>query len=185
MTDNGPHRKRVRHYEGRGDARSLTFSCYQRRAYLSTDRAREWMVDALELARRKHPIHIWAYVFMPEHVHLLLWPTSDGFEAKAFLSTVKQSVSKRTRNYLLRSRPEYLRARQGPFHFWQDGPGYDRNLTDAGVVWQTIEYIHANPVRRGRCLRPEDWYWSSAGIYVGLREGPLRIDRVSLPADPR
>jgi REP element-mobilizing transposase RayT len=44
------------------------------------------MDDALGLARRKHPIHIWAYVIMPEHVHLLLWPTSDGFEVKALFA---------------------------------------------------------------------------------------------------
>ena len=28
---------------------------------------------------------------------------------------------------------------------------------------------------------PEDWYWSSAGIYAGLREGPISIDKESLP----
>jgi putative transposase len=39
-----------------------------------------------------------------------------------------------------------------------------------------IDYIHLNPVRRGLVERPEDWAWSSARWYAGLRPVPLEMD---------
>jgi putative transposase len=64
--------------------------------------------------------------------------------------------------------------------FWQRGGGYNRNLWDPRQVWEKIEYLHNNPVKRGICAKPEDWIWSSAADYLGLRNGPLRLDRESL-----
>ncbi|HEX2475460.1 MAG TPA: hypothetical protein VHK01_11970 [Lacipirellulaceae bacterium] len=48
------------------------------------------------------------------------------------------------------------------FRFWQEGPGYDRNVTTPAVIEAAIEYIHMNPVRRGLVKRAVDWKWSSA-----------------------
>jgi hypothetical protein len=36
------------------------------------------------------------------------------------------------------------------------------------------EYLHANPVRRGLVALAEDWEWSSARWYAGMR--PVRIE---------
>ncbi len=58
--------------------------------------------------------------------------------------------------------------------FWQPGGGYDRNVVELATVHDMIAYIHANPVRRGLVLRPEDWEWSSARWYAGFR--PVRIE---------
>ncbi|MBI3411661.1 MAG: transposase [Planctomycetes bacterium] len=179
------HRKRIRHFDGTLDARFLTFSCYQRRAYFLKPRTCGWMLHALALARREHSVHLWAYVIMPEHTHVLIWPTVRSFEVSAFLSTVKQSVSKRALNYLKKHAPHYLEKQQGSFHFWQDGPGFDRNLWEPAAVWDAIDYIHLNPVRRGLCERPEDWEGSSCRWYAGHRLRTLAIDASSLPQDPR
>lgn len=53
------------------------------------------------------------------------------------------------------------------------------------TIWNTIEYMHANPVRRGLCLRPTDWLWSSAIEYLMPEKGLLSIDRESLPRSLR
>ena len=39
-----------------------------------------------------------------------------------------------------------------------------------------IEYLHANPVRRGLVAKAEDWEWSSARWFAGQRRVPLRMD---------
>ena len=39
-----------------------------------------------------------------------------------------------------------------------------------------IDYIHTNPVRRGLVARVEDWEWSSARWYAGLRPVKLQMD---------
>jgi len=67
------------------------------------------------------------------------------------------------------------------YRFWQRGGGYDRNVVEADTLYRLIQYVHANPVRRGLCQRPEDWLWSSAVDFAGVRVGPLRLDRDSLP----
>jgi putative transposase len=125
---------------------------------------------------------------MPEHVHLLLWPTIPEYDVSSILNSIKQSVSKRALLFVQRECPAFLarmedRQPNGHVHyrFWQRGGGYDRNAFEPASVYQQIEYIHNNPVRRGLCLKREDWLWSSAADYAGVRTGPLTIDRKSLP----
>ncbi|MCH8274710.1 MAG: hypothetical protein IH851_07965, partial [Armatimonadetes bacterium] len=60
--------------------------------------------------------------------------------------------------------------------FWQDGPGFDRNLFSPKAIRQAIEYLHANPVRRGLAEAAIEYEWSSARQYAGLSPGPLRVD---------
>jgi hypothetical protein len=101
---------------------------------------------------------------------------------------VKQSVAKKSLIFVRRHAPSFLvRMRDvqpnGKVHhrFWQRGGGHDRNVVEPSTVHFEIEYQHNNPVRRGLCERPEDWLWSSAADHLGVREGPLRIDRESIP----
>jgi putative transposase len=51
------------------------------------------------------------------------------------------------------------------FRFWQEGPGFDRNIFSRAAVLRAIDYLHLNPVRRGLCQRTVDWRWSSARYY--------------------
>ena len=177
-------RKRIRHIDGEGHARELTFSCFDRRAYFSRPYVCDWFFKALAKARTKFPIHIWAYVVMPEHVHLLVWPTDPKFEISKLLESVKSSVGKRAGNNLRQRKKAAGGTFDEEFQFWQSGPGYDRNLDNDGTIWAAIDYIHLNPVRRDLCTRAVDWSWSSAGLFAGL-SGPVPIDRESLPPDPR
>ena len=64
------------------------------------------------------------------------------------------------------------------FRFWQEGPGYDRNLNTPTAIEAAINYIHENPVRRGLVKRAVDWKWSSAKWH--LLEPP-RQQYVDLP----
>ncbi len=65
--------------------------------------------------------------------------------------------------------------------FRQRGGGYDRNLTRPKTVHATIDYIHANPVRRELVPTPDDWHSSSAGYFAGRMDVPLVPDVDSIP----
>ena len=39
------------------------------------------------------------------------------------------------------------------------------DLFSPKVLSQKIDYIHANPVKAGLCIQPEDYYFSSAKFY--------------------
>ena len=89
------HRKTCHRYNDPGHAHALTFSCFHRQRFLSGDRSRQWFIDAVDRARVKHHFHVWAYVTMPEHVHLLIWPTIPDYNISEILNSIKQSVSNR------------------------------------------------------------------------------------------
>jgi putative transposase len=125
---------------------------------------------------------------MPEHIHLLICPREPEYSISRILSTLKQPVSKRAILFVqneARSFIPQLTDRQPngkeSLHFWQRGGGYDLNLWTPEKVWEKIDYLHANPVRRGLVERPEDWVWSSYRDHGGIGHVPLPIDRESLP----
>ncbi len=174
-------KRRVRYNEA-GQPRELTFSCYRHFAFLNRDRTREWFVEALDRARTKFAFKLWAYVLMPEHVHLLVYPGDAPEQMPRFLQAVKEPVGRQGIGYLENNAPSWLEritVREGSRlrrRFWQPGGGYDRNITSIEALRAMIDYIHANPVRRGLVARAEDWEWSSARWYAGMRPVKLEMD---------
>lgn len=173
------HRKTVRHYHEPGHLHELTFSCYRRRPLLTNDSWREELSQYIDSAAKETGMNLVAFVFMPEHVHLLVDPVEREPSLNLFLARLKQPFSKRIRELLSRHESpllEQLTVRERPgktcFRFWQEGPGYDRNLMTPEAIQASIGYIHNNPVRRGLCRRAVDWVWSSARFY--LTEPPRR-----------
>lgn len=66
-----------------------------------------------------------------------------------------------------------------PYHFWQEGGGYDRNVKTRESAKKMLQYIHNNPVRRGLAALHKDWLWSSYRDWEDLGTGPLPIDKES------
>ncbi|MGE3180634.1 MAG: hypothetical protein AB7N71_03325 [Phycisphaerae bacterium] len=62
------------------------------------------------------------------------------------------------------------------FRFWQPGGGFDYNVFRDHSIPTIIEYIHANPVRRGLCSDPRDWTWSSARFWDGDEDALFAMD---------
>jgi putative transposase len=174
-------KRRVRFNEP-GQPRELTFSCYRHYPFLGRDRTREWFCQPLDNARRKLAYQLWAYVVMPDHVHVIVYPEDAPEEMSAFLHTVKEPVARKAIRYLKNQKSEWLgrvtvlEGRRVRHRFWQPGGGYDRNITSIEALRAMIDYIHANPVRRGLVARAEDWEWSSARWYAGLRPVKLEMD---------
>ena len=100
-----PHRKLRRSWNEPGHAHELTFSCYRRWPLLSKDLTRSWFVEALDRARQRWNLALWAYVIMPEHAHVLLHPRDPAYEISSILKSSKQPVSQRAMAYLRRHNP--------------------------------------------------------------------------------
>jgi putative transposase len=188
-TGDGP-RKNVKHYDLPGDAHYLTFSCYRGLALLSKDRTRFWFIEELTKAREKHHFDLWAWVIMPEHVHLLICPRELTYKMEKILASLKKPVSHRAIQFLTQHAPDFLekltvRNRNRTYRrFWQAGPGHDANLYELTTIYKAIEYIHNNPVRRGLVLHATDWLWSSARDWAGLGCPYIRVDRTLPPLHP-
>jgi putative transposase len=178
-----PIRKQCVRFNEPGHAHELTFSCYRRWPLLTRDRTRLWLAEAIDAARARLQFDLWAYVFMPEHVHLLIYPRRPDYRIASILWWIKRPVAKRVLRYLAEHSPDWLaklsvtRA-DGRIErrFWQAGGGYDRNLMEPSTIHRVMDYIHGNPVRRGLVAQPEEWAWSSAGYYAGQRPVKLEIE---------
>ena len=179
-------RKTRRARDEAGEAHFLTYSCAGRMPLLTRDRTRHWVVEALAATRRELDVALWAYVIMPEHVHVLLYPRGGDREMRRILAALKRPVSDAARaflegsgndEWLERLSVEYPSRRV--FRFWQAGGGFDRNVLSEKTVPAVIDYIHANPIRRGLVARASDWEWSSARFWEGCDDVLLRMDHPS------
>ena len=175
--------KRRKRFDEGMEPRELTFSSYKRYPFLNRDRTRHWFVEALTDGSQEWPIDLWAWVIMPEHVHLLVAPREVGVKVGRFAGQVKEAVARKAIAWLEENAPEWIpritviEGGKKRRRFWQPGGGYDRNVEHSRTLQSIIDYIHANPVRRGLVERAIDWEWSSARWYAGLRPVHLEMDR--------
>jgi putative transposase len=168
-----------------GHAHFLTFSCYQRQKFLIDDLVCSTLAVAIDTAREVENFNLWAYVFMPEHVHLLIHPRREDYMIAKILRRIKEPVSREVLTRWREFDPERMRLTQDTTHgpvmhrFWQPSGGFDRNVHQTEVISKAIDYIEWNPVRRGLVTDPIGWRWSSARARAGLAGAALGIDEVS------
>ena len=111
----------------------ITFSCYHRLPLLETPETKKIVEAVLEVTRARHQARVYAYVLMPEHVHLLINEPPSILVAQ-FLKACKQITSRK-----LRGQRE---------KFWQERY-FDSNIHGEEARSEVIRYIHRNPVKRG------------------------------------
>jgi putative transposase len=166
----------VRYY-GRGDLHFVTFSCYRRKPYLGTRRARDRFVRILDQVRAHWEFPLIGYVVMPEHVHLLIGEPGKGDPSKV-LQVLKQRTSRilraKRRNSAGQLSLRFPGAQDDCGHFWQRR-FYDFNVWSA-KLWEKLEYMHLNPVKRKLVTHPQGWPWSSWSYYAKGQSGLVMID---------
>jgi putative transposase len=179
MDASSPHRKRVRHFNEPGHVHELTFSCYLRKPLLTRDGWRRMLSRSIDAAGQNHGFDLVAFVYMPEHVHLLICSRLPTALVEKYLFAVKKPFSFRVKQDLLATGDPLIheltiaeRPGKQTFRFWQEGPGYDRNVTCLEEVRVAADYFHNNPVKRGLCETPDRWKWSSWKHYHLPTEPP-------------
>ena len=178
-------RKRRRHtFNAPGDAHELTFSCYHRFKFLNAERTCLWLAEAINEARSEFDFALWAFVFMPEHVHLIAYPRRSSHSVEGIRRAIKEPVGRKAIRHVIDNAPEWLpritrtRGKRIERLFWQSGGGFDRNITQPKTLLGMIDYIHLNPVRRGLVTRASDWRWSSARWFEGITDLPMIPDKI-------
>ncbi len=173
--------KNLKRYYGRGHLHFVTFSCYRRLPLLGTIRARNVFARALGKIRDRHKFLLVGYVLMPDHVHLLL-SEPPKVTPSVVLKALKQRVSRDLRKK--KRRPPtgqlglpFLKEGEGLPRFWQPR-FYDFNVYSAKKKREKLEYMHANPVKRGLVKHPGGWIWSSYLFYERGEVGLVPIDPV-------
>lgn len=116
----------------------------------------------IRLARellKEHPIEIWAYCLMPNHIHAVVVP-EDPNSLSRYFALLHQRYAR-----LTNLKYEW----QG--HLWQER-FYSVPMDEAHTI-AAIRYVELNPVRAELVSTPEDWSWSSARGNLHLAPDPL------------
>jgi putative transposase len=187
MSTLAPHRKRLRRVEIPDGVRYVTFSCEHRLALMGSAAIRDFVREALFDTRAQFGFELFAYVIMPEHVHVVAMPRNGvplSRSLRAFKVSVAGRVVARWREHHAPILARITRP-DGSVRFWLKGGGFDRNPRDTAEFAREVKYVHANPVERGLVRTPEEWAWSSVHCWAGRwkERQPFGCDRP--PGDPR
>ncbi len=114
--------------------------------------------DALMDAAAKHNLAVHAYVWMPNHIHLLATPGAEDSISKVFQSVGRRYVQYFNVNY----------KRSGTL--WEGR--YRATVVDSERYLLTVmRYIELNPVRATMVAHPRDYPWSSYAYNAGGERG--------------
>ena len=114
-----------------GHAHELRFSCYRRFQFFRAERTSQWLKDSIDFARLNESFLLWAYVFMPDHIHLLILSTSRNTDMGNIFKAIKSPMARRALRFIKEHSPEWLpkltrtRGKKLEHLFWQSGGGYD------------------------------------------------------------
>jgi putative transposase len=174
----------MKRYES-GSARYITASCYKRMQLMGSPAIRDAFAAQLEELRKKWGFKLRAWVAMPEHFHMILWPGARHKNETPDMAPILHDFKGTFGRYVIgrwrvMNAPilSQIAGPRGRPVFWQRGGGFDRNIRTEEEMAREITYIHQNPVKRGLVTSPTDWAWSSARWYAGMTDGVVTIDPV-------
>jgi REP element-mobilizing transposase RayT len=138
------------------------------------------IIESLQYCQNEKGLEIYGYCLMPSHLHLMVRAVGSvslsdilrdfkKFTSKAIIRNIQSDTESR-KEWML----EYFKkagmghSRIIGFKFWQDGI-HAEEITSNRFFDEKLDYIHHNPVTELIVELPEDYLFSSARNYAGLK----------------
>lgn len=124
------------------------------------------VLDSLAHLQSTGELELYAYVVMPDHVHLVADGPDLPSAMQKFSSFTAREIVQETRSLGLDDHLDVFRVhctdrrRSNTHKIWRTG-SHPQVLYSPAVLNQKINYIRQNPVRAGLVETPEDWPYSS------------------------
>ena len=119
-----------------------------RQDIVQDDADRGRLVACLERAVRRSGWSLYAFVFLTNHLHLVL-------------QTPRPNLAKGMQLFLSSYANGWARRHRHCEHLFQ-GRYRTELVEDETYLWVLTRYVHLNPVRAGLSATPEAWIWSSS-----------------------
>ena len=139
------------------------------------------ITDSLNYCRKEKGLKVYAYVILDNHIHLIvngenLVNTVQSFKrhtAKIILENLRAD----NKEWILNQLHFYKQKNKvkSEYQVWQEGY-HPQGINTQDMLYQKINYIHLNPVKRGYVIKPEDWRYSSANYFINGIKGDLELD---------
>jgi len=137
------------------------------------------VLDSWQLLQEHRRLALYGYVILEDHLHMIASSVDLAKEVRAFKSFVARKIIDFLEAQEVHAVFRQLRLCKAKhkidreYQFWQE-ESHSQMIQDDEMMWQKLEYIHNNPVKRGYVLDPIDWRYSSARNYAG-QPGPIAV----------
>jgi putative transposase len=122
-----------------------------------------------EAVERETTMRVCAYCLMPNHFHLVLWPSADG-QLSRFMQWLSMTHTQRWHAH---------RHSAGRGHLYQSR-FKSFVIQEDGHFLSVCRYVERNPLRANLVERAERWRWGSLWVR-GQRDGPMRASLARWP----
>jgi REP element-mobilizing transposase RayT len=135
----------------------------------------EAFLEVCSVLLRDWPCKLIVYVIMPDHFHLIVNPRDGNIKgfARALKSLAAGKIIDITKDKrFLRARPD---GNGSTHQVWQES-FKAMPLWSLWMIWQKINYIHANPVKARLISSAKDYQWTSFRAFYFDSGEPLSVD---------
>ena len=163
----------------------ITTTAANRARFFNPDEHKEIIADSLDYMCLKGWFRLYAFVIMPNHIHLLV-----RFLSPFTLSNVMRDFKKYTSKQIIRcceaennqkmlnkfEKAARTTVKQ-KYKVWEED--YDaREVFSLDFLNQKLDYIHSNPCQPhwGLVEDPEDYRWSSACFYLLDKQAIIPVE---------
>ena len=167
--------------------------------YYVLDRHYRWNIiaNSLEYFQKNRELKLYGFVFMINHLHLMIFSKDTigfvrdfkKFVAREVLKNIRQTEPNILKIFKVQVRDTEPTAneeiedsgqRSEPttttqpkpttptYGFWNK-TNMPELIVSEKFFLQKMNYIHENPLKRNYVMKPEDWYWSSANKSCELK----------------
>jgi putative transposase len=138
------------------------------------------ILDSWAYLKAHEGMQLYGYVVLENHLHFVAQAprlercvaSFKSYTARQIVDLLRERQAERLLTRLRFSRRAHKSDRE--YQFWHEGVHAELVFSEA-MMRQKLDYIHANPVKRGYVDRAEQWRYSSARNYAG-EEGLIEID---------
>ena len=139
------------------------------------------LLDSLRFCQKEKGLVIYAWCLMTNHIHLIVarngTETIDSIirDFKKYTSVhicraIESNHSESRRLWMLQlfSAAAMNSSKHQKYKFWEN-EYHPVELFSSAVIDQKLDYIHNNPVKEGFVDKPEEYVYSSARDYCGVK----------------
>lgn len=165
----------------------ITTTAVRRLHLFHRDVIKRLLVDTLDCMHLRGRFKLYAFVIMPNHVHLIIQcnaedPFSDvmrDFKKHVADRLLRQLENEDNQPALARLAALVIRSKRQRYVVWEEGYLAKAVFTPA-FLRQKMNYTHSNPCQPHWLLAesPEDYIWSSARFYLNDTRAIIPVDNV-------
>jgi putative transposase len=167
----------------------ITTSAVEHRHIFKNDVVKRLIVDSLDCMRLRKRLLLYAFVVMPNHLHIIIQCAGENPLANVIRDLKKHVADRIIRHYQALGNQSVLdfltsavaRPDKQQHKIWEDGYNA-KGIFSPDFLRQKMTYVHNNPCQPHWALAecPEDYLWSSARFYLLEEPAIIPLDNANL-----